>query len=282
MKAGDSWAKRVEKANSKLTRSEATVLDYVTAVPEEAAFQSLKELAEHTGISKPKIIDLYRKLGYDTFREFIEGVREFYSHRINSLRASRATFTSVESVPELIERAISIDQQSLRRISECVSPNDLTFIANSIIRAETVHLFGPGSGRYPSEYLYTRLKRYRLNVHEIALDMQHLAEELVGIGTGDLLLVFSYVREHETVLSVMRHAMNRGATVVVVSDNVLVDFATTADRTLYVERGLVGFKNSMAVPMSFANMVLLAVELLGGDELQASLQEVEAIREEFG
>ncbi len=279
MKAGDSWATRVENANSTLTRSEATVLDYVTAVPEEAAFQSLKELSEHTGISKPKIIDLYRKLGYQTFREFTEGVREFYSHRINSLRASRATFTSIESVPELIERAISIDQQSLSRVSECVSPNDLTYIANAILGAGTTYLFGPGSGQYPAQYLYTRLKRYRLNVHEIALDMQHLAEELVGAGPGDLLLVFSYVREHDTVLSVMRHAMNQGGRVVVVSDNVLVDFATIADRTLYVERGLVGFKNSMAVPMSFANMVLLAVELLGGEELQKSLRDVEAIRE---
>ncbi|MFP4644474.1 MAG: MurR/RpiR family transcriptional regulator [Spirochaetales bacterium] len=279
MKADESWAKRVENASSTLTRSEATVLDYVTAMPEEAAFQSLKELAERTGISKPKIIDLYRKLGYETFREFTEGVREFYSHRINSLRASRATFTSVESVPELIERAISIDQESLRRVSECVSSDDLAYIARSILSAGTTHLFGPGSGRYPAQFLATRLRRYRLRVHEIELDMQHLAEELVGMREGDLLLVFSYVREHETVLSVMRHAMNCDATVVVVSDNVLVDLATIADRTLYVERGLVGFKNSMAVPMSFANMVLLAVELIGGEALQQSLKDTETIRE---
>lgn len=276
-----NWARRVEQANSTLTRSESAVLDYVTTAPEEAAFQSLKELADHTGTSKPKIIDLYRKLGYQSFREFIRDVREFYSHRINSLRASKATFTSVESIPELITRAIAIDQQSLARIAECVSPEDLNFIAESIMNARTTHIFGPGSGWYPADYLTTRLRRYRLAVRNIELDMQHLAEEVVSISANDLLLVFSYVRDHATVLSVMRHAHETGATVIVISDNVLVDFATSSHRTFYVERGLVGFKNSMAIPMSFANMVLLAVELLGGDALQQSLGEVEAIREKL-
>ena len=50
---------------------------------------------------------------------------------------------------------------------------------------------------------------------------------------------------------------------------------------IYVNRGDIEFKNSMAVPMNFANLLLLAVELSGGDKLKEKLKELENRRAIF-
>lgn len=275
------WAHRVEQAHGQLTRSEQAVLDYITSYPEDVAFLALKELCEKTGTSKPKIIDLYRKLGYSSFKSFRDGIRSFYEYRIDSAHASRATFEHVDTFDSLIAEAVKVDERSLNRLAECVSSEDVEAIASDILGAGTTWVFGPGSGYYPAHFLAQRLRRYRLSVHNIELDTQHLAEELFPMRGGDTLLVFCYSRNREAVLPVMRFARERGLTIDVVSDTVLVDFVGTADRSVFVERGGVGFKNSMATPMTFANIVLLAVELAGGEKLQEELGELERAREAY-
>jgi DNA-binding MurR/RpiR family transcriptional regulator len=56
----------------------------------------------------------------------------------------------------------------------------------------------------------------------------------------------------------------------------------SADSVIVVNRGEINFKNSMAVPMAFANLLILTIELIGGERIQADLMEIEEKREKFG
>lgn len=272
------WGRRVSQVHDSLTRSEQTLLNFITGQPQEAAFMSLKELCEATEVSKPKVIEFYRKLGYEGFKEFRQGILAFYEHHIDSYRASYTTFRQINSIEELREAAVAVDVGALQRMTSHVSSEDLSFTAEAILQARTVHVFGPGTGALPAEFLAQRLRRYKVNVHYIASDLQHLAEELYPIGSEDLLLLFHYAANTEQSMTSMQVARDQGATVVAVAGTILLDFVELVDRAIYVVRGEMGFKNSMAVPMCFANLLLLTVEFLGGEELQKHLKELEEKR----
>jgi hypothetical protein len=55
-----------------------------------------------------------------------------------------------------------------------------------------------------------------------------------------------------------------------------------ATHHLFVPRGQWNFKNSLAAPMAFAQILLLAVEFLGGPDLYHRLKSLESTRKGFG
>lgn len=243
---------------------------------------SLKELCAATNVSKPKVIDLYRKLDYEVYKEFRQGIQDFYAYHINAYRASCTTFKQIETLEELVQTAREADIASLRRLSEHISTDEFAFLAQAIIDAPTTYVYGPSTGWYPAHYLYQRLKRYRIDVRMVGNDVQHLMEEIFSVGRSDVLLVFDYFLEHDLTQRVMEYARDQGTRVIVVSDTVLVDFVELVERTYFVERGSMGFKNSMAVPMHFVNLLILTIELIGGQRYQDNLRQVEVNRKEYG
>ena len=57
----------------------------------------------------------------------------------------------------------------------------------------------------------------------------------------------------------------------VASGTIHPDFVGGASRFLHVPRGELGFKNSMAVPMYFANLILLGYETIHRESAEESL-----------
>lgn len=282
MAVNTEWAERVGRASSSFTRTETLLMDYLAQFPHEAAFMSLKELCEASGISKPVVIEFYRKLGYDSFKEFRGGLQSFYAQGIDSYRASTITFRSISTIEELIENAIEIDARSLRRLASYLSKEELESLAGGLLEADRLYLYGPGTGFYPAHYLHERLKRYRLDVHLVGNDLQHLAEELFPLKSGDLLLVFDYLPKKTILERVLSFASDAGARTILIADQVDVRLVNRADTVVVVNRGEINFKNSMAVPMAFANLLLLTVELLGAETVQSELKGIEEKREKYG
>ena len=170
---------------------------------------------------------------------------------------------------------------SITKIKDYISEDDLLFITNRILDSDRVFIFGPGTGYYPAHFLFQRLKRYRIDVHLIGDDFQHMAEDLFPVNPGNLLLVFNYLPEPSVIEKVMKYCKNAGASIVLVTGSIYLSLASYPDRVIYVNRGEIGFKNSMAVPMAFANLILLAVELTGGEKVSRYLKNLEEKRDEY-
>ena len=281
MSIDTEWAVRVSKASSVLTKSDRLILSFITSNPQDAAFLSLKGLTEKTGTSKPTVIEFYKKLGYTSFKEFLTGVRNFYEHHIDSYRASSIIFKKVRNYGDLITSLIETEIHSITRLKNCISGDDLSFLSNLILTSVRVYIFGPGTGYYPAHFLFERLKRYKIDVHLVENNIQHIAEELYPVNNDDLLLVFNYLPEPAVVEKVMRYSWDAGASVVLVTGSIYLSLASYSDRVIYINRGEIEFKNSMAVPMAFANLVLLAVELAGGEMINSYLKDLEEKREEY-
>ncbi len=282
MAINTDWAERIGRASADFTRTETVLMDYLTRVPHEAAFMSLGGLCEASGISKPVVIDFYRKLGYKGFKEFREGLVSFYAQHIDSYRASTITFRGISTIEELIESATEIDVRSLRRLAEYLSKEELESVARRLLEARRIYLYGPGTGFYPAHYLLQRLKRYRLDVHFAGNDVQHLAEELFPMESGDQLLAFDYLPDKSMIEKVLVYAADAGAGSILIADQVDVRLVNRADTVIVVNRGEINFKNSMAVPMAFANLLILTIELIGGERIQEGLMDIEEKREKFG
>ncbi len=281
MAVDTEWAKKLSEVFPLLTRTEREFSDYVNNHSHEAAFMSLREIAENSGISRPTIIEFFRKLGFSSFQEFRASIQNFYKQHIDSYKASTITFKKIRTIPELIDSAIEIETKSLLRMKEYIHEEDLSEIAEGILKAKTVFIFGPGTGFYPAHYLTQRLKRYKIDVHLITNDIQHLAEEIYPLKSEDLLIIFNYLPDEEIFRKIMEWSRDTGSKIYMITERVYPRLVNLADHVVYINRGDIEFKNSMALPMTFTNLILLTIELKGADTVKAYLKDLEKRREKY-
>jgi len=277
-----NWAERLAARRASLTRRELDVVDFVTTHPLEASFLRQSDLCSRAGVSKPVVISCFRGLGYEDYQEFLEGIRGFYAGQIDSAQASAVALRDVPDVGALVALALDVEAATVETLRRQLRPEQVEALARLILGAESVYLYAEGSGFEPAHYLEQRLRRCGLRACLVGEDRLHLLDDLAPLGPRDLLLTFFYTQDPLMVADILDYVRQRGARSALITGTPDPELFSRTDHHLFVPRGQWNFKNSLAGPMAFAQILLLAVELLGGEELRQGLERLESTRKSFG
>ncbi|MDC7124014.1 MAG: MurR/RpiR family transcriptional regulator [Spirochaetales bacterium] len=273
------WIERIEQHSDSLSKTESVLLGFVNRNPEQASVLSQKEFASLAGVSKPVVINLFRKLGYSSFRDFQDGIKQFFSTHIDSYSASRKMQNRVNSISDLISEAVKVDVRSLERLNETVPPEVLEGFAAQAVSSKRVWVVGEGTGSYPAHYLAQRLRRYRITGIELQQDRSHQMDELFPMDAEDMIILFQYSDKDSWMWPILELSQKRGAFSFVIAGTIRPRYVADSNLFVHVPRGELQFKNSMAVPMSFANMLLLSIEISRGALAEEDLRILEDSRE---
>jgi len=273
-----NWAKSLKDRSTSLSKSEKGLVDYINAYPEYAARLSQKSLAEAAGVSKPVVISCYRNLGYENFRSFQESIEYFFSSHIDSHQAARNMLNQVHNLEELLTLSLEVELRSFERLKGNLDSGKLEKVTRALKASGNVFILGEATGQYPAHYLSQRLTRYRIPVLYIDQDMRHFADRLYPLSEGDTLILFFYSDKDLWLRPLLKFCAERKARSVLISGIIHPDFVTLSDYFFHVPRGELSFKNSMALPMYFSNMLLLAMDVLYKDSSEKDLADLESLR----
>ena len=275
------WSIRLQHHTAHLTRAEQSLVDYVNRAPETAAHATLRDLAVAAQVSKPVVIRCFRRLGFDSFREFQDSIERFFATQIDSLIATRRVHDHATTIEELLREAVRADTMALERLITAVDPAVLREIAHRLHDARTVCVMGSSTGRYPAHYLAQRLSRYRITTTIVPQDPRHIPDTLHQLSREDCAIVFHYSDTNQELQAALHAIADHGTWSVLVSAMIHPDYVGLSDRFIHVPRGGMHFKNSMAVPMHFANLLLLSYEMLFREEVEQHLSSLETTRREW-
>lgn len=274
----ESWAGRLAAQKASLSRREEDLVDWITANPHDAAFLTLNDLCEAAGVSKPVVISCYRALGYVDYQAFLTGMQDFYAGQIDSYRASTVALKDITSMPSLLDACLSVELSALESLSKNIDPALLESMAREMLAAETVHVHGDGTGFYPGHYLVQRLRACGIRAVLSGTDREHVIDDLAPLRPGDVFLSFYYTQDLAVLENAMAFAAERGASVLLVAGFLEPRLCQLSRHHVFVPRGRLTFKNSMAIPMAFAHILLMAVEFIGGERLSSNLKKIEMHR----
>lgn len=274
----NEWGDRLRQYQDSLTRAEQALIDYVNHHPERAVRLTQREMADQSGVSKPVIISCFRKLGFTSFHDFQASIARFFATQIDSLVASRRVQERVATLETLVDEATSVDVHALERLRQALDTRLLEQIAYRLHQARTVFVMGPSTGEYPAHYLAQRLPRYKIHSVSVQQDPRHIPDVLHPMGDRDALILFHYSDDDTWLYRTLQHANAHGTWTAVVSAVIHPTYVEASDVFIHVPRGEMEFKNSMAVPMHFANTLLLSYELLFRDEVDEQLTQLETTR----
>lgn len=277
--ADDRWLDRINQHEHELSRAETTLLRYVNAHPEKVALLPQSELATEADVSRPVVISLGRKLRYASHAEFRRAVADFFSAHIDSYQASQRLQGRVETLEQLISEAIRVDVRSLERLRESVDAASLSLFVDALFACDRAWFMGPGTAHYPAHYLAQRLRRYGRSTILVGNDASHHLDELFPLGSGDLLVLFHYTDRDDWLWPALSFAGEREANRMLVSATIHPSYVAECDHFVHVPRGELQFKNSMAVPMAFVNLLLLSVEIRRHEVAHQNLKNLESARD---
>jgi DNA-binding MurR/RpiR family transcriptional regulator len=176
---------RIDDAYVSLAPQEQRVAEFLRERPDEGALYNSSELARMTGVSKATVSRLFRRLGFTGSAE----VRDL-------LRAERLAGMPValETADDPFAARLRRDIENLERSYAAMDHDAVRDAAHAIADADRVLLLGFRSGHMLASALRAQLAQIRADTRLAPSDGQSLAEELVGLGPRDVIVVFGIRR----------------------------------------------------------------------------------------
>lgn len=255
------WLERLQRQGDSLTKTERLLVAFINDHPDRASSLPQLELAREAGVSKPVVISCFRRLGFEDYRSFQSSVELFFETQIDALNASRRVQERVDNLEELIEEARAVDVRSLERFSASLDSSKLALIADKCMGARTIYCSGEGTGHYPADFVASRLRRYGLQTLLVGEQRSHAPDSLHPLGSEDILLLFHYSDSDDWLWPILELARCRSAWTLLASGTIHPDYVAGVSSFVHVPRGELHFKNSVAIPMHFANLILLSCEV---------------------
>ncbi len=264
-----------------LTPNEKRLVQSVIDSPATVALGTASDLAKATGVHEATASRLARKLGYESYAAFRNALRdEFLTTRETATRFEK-TIAETNS-DTVLGTLVQQESHALQRVEDYVSSDQINTVAALLMSARRVFVYGSGNAEILALLMLKRFRRFGKDVHKLEADPRSLAEQSLGLDTGDVVLVFAFRRPPRGYAPLIETAREAGATTIVVSGTTGAMMTPQPDHLLAAPRSghPDGFQ-TLTVPMAICNAVVIAAGFEAKDESLKKLEKLGRLIERF-
>ena len=238
---------------------------YVLDRPQSVALDTLAVIAEQAEVPPSTLVRFARELGFDGFsalqklyKAHVHRHYADYDARARHLRESRGEPGAGEPLAFVHELA-DAQRESLGRLAASIDGAALDAALTLLDGAPGVHVCGVRRAFPVSAYLLYALARLGLRCHAIdGLGLMH-REQGAAIRSGELLLAITYRPYAQAVRELVDDAAERGARILLLTDDECAPSATRADCVLAVRDAEAGEFRSLDASLCVAQALCLAL-----------------------
>ncbi|MCV0429757.1 MAG: MurR/RpiR family transcriptional regulator, partial [Roseibium sp.] len=177
---------------------------------------TVAQFAEAAGVSSPTILRFIGRLGFPGFAEFQKKLRGELENQLNSPLARSANLTKEPDGDPHVSQLLENVRETFAHLPKGEIEGLIRLLSDE---RKTIHLIG---GRFTdglARYMAAHLRIVRSNVTHIAGQQGNWLDQLLGIGTKDVVLVFDIRRYQAEIIQFAEAAAKQGATVALVTDS---------------------------------------------------------------
>jgi DNA-binding MurR/RpiR family transcriptional regulator len=260
---------RIFSRMDELSPAERKVARTLLASYPRAGLVSAAALAKAAGTSTPTVLRLVSRLDIASYPEFQSHLRDEIMHQLNSPshRADQGTVDSDSST--LFERSVEQRRNLVSRLVSTVPPPEFYRVVELLTRGpRSIIISGGYFSRQIAELLTLQLDQIVPGVNFAADPLGHDLGEYLNLRKGSVAIIID-VRRYELVSKqVAALAKNRGATVVVITDEELSPSVENADVVLPVAVEGMPFDSFAALMVLIETLVEAVFQQLGSTAIK--------------
>ncbi len=271
----------ISRHSSRLTEADTRLLDVLVQDPIRAAMENGKDVSFRAGVHPASAVRLARRLGfkgYPEFRSFLQANLMEGRGDFESPAARMAARLVRAEEGGLLASLLDGEIAALNNVRNTVSDADIRSFSQSLRDSRRIFVFGRGHASVLAGLIALRLVRSGYQATNIAAQMDQLPEYLCSLSQGDVLWLLSFRRVAPVLHEVCRIAAGRGAVTLALTDLQGTRIDPAPDHHISVSRGEPGQSQSLVVPMTIANAVILDLAAIDEGRSIQALGELRAFR----
>jgi DNA-binding MurR/RpiR family transcriptional regulator len=255
----DLFGQRVAAAESSLSPTARRVIRFIDQNRVAVLASSAAELAANIGTSDATVIRAVQALGFEGLGDLRQALVASLDQRSTPADDMRRTLADVgESTDRAIDLVLEIQREALEVLQSGQARTQIAAAVSALHRAERITVFGIGPSAALAHYVSVLLGRTGRSAWTLDATGIALADQLLGLRSGDAMLVLAYTRPYREVAAVFAEARRLGLPIVLITDSLDSKLARFADVIVPARRG-----RAERVALHSATLVVLEALVLG-------------------
>lgn len=274
-------AERLRLKSAELTVAERKLMACLFANYPMAGLVSITEFARDAAVSTPSVLRLAKKLGFSGFPAFQERLRAELSAQLQNPIAKHERWAAAAPDTHILNRFATAAAENLSGSLKLMDHRSFDAVAALLAdRKRRIYLGGGRITHAIAAYFATHLQMARPGVHALPPTPSLWPQQLLDIGKGDVVVVFDIRRYDARMLDFAASAQERGARVVLITDQWISPIARLAVHSLPLRIEAPSGWDSNIVPMFVAESLVAAVVNAHWPDTQARIRELESLTEQ--
>jgi DNA-binding MurR/RpiR family transcriptional regulator len=276
-KVAPSLDERIAAARPDLSPAEDRVATFLAQHREEAVFLSAADIARQLEMSDATVIRAVQSLGYTGLPDLKSELREALRTRATpTLRLGRSIEELGDDPAVVLEHILATEMQLLHDARETLRPADFARALKLIGSAQRVVIQGLGPNTALGEYFAARLRRMRRSAIAIGARGQALADALLDMRRGDVVIVLAYDRSSAEAELSLERARELKTPSILITDTLGLALAGQFTVALSARRAGGGMFHLSAMTIVVLDALLFG---LAGQDRAAALAAAEELQE---
>ena len=272
-------AEKLRTSTDDLTRSERQLSSVILQNYPVSGMGTITSLAEAAQVSTPTVARLVQKLGFSGFPDFQRALRTELDEKISSPLTKRETWVDDAPDAHILNRFTKAVIENIGQSMSTIDPADFETACSLLSdRKRRVFVVGGRITRTLADYFFLHMQVIRDDVIHIASNSNAWPHYILNLEPDDVVVIFDIRRYENSTLRLAEMASERGASIILFSDQWVSPIAQHARVT---------FKSHIAAPSAWDSniAVMLIAEIVIAEVQERNWKEtrerMEALEEMF-
>lgn len=262
-----------------LTATDRRLIAVLQAQPAEASYWYAGDLTQPLGLHQSAATRLAQRLGFTGYPQLREALRQDY---LAGDGPSQRVRGRLERHPDddVLRGFVDDEIDALAELPRHVTQAELDDLAERVVAANHVYLFGQGNATVLVQLFQRRLQRFGVRTTTLTGSRRDIAESVATLSADDLLLAFAFRRLPATLHPLLDLAAETGTYSALVTDT-LLSMSPRPNAIVAAPRGVSDEFLSLTVPMALGNALLLTIARRSPDTTIGTLDRLGHLLERF-
>lgn len=272
---------KIKQTLPSLSKGHKAIGNYILENCETASYMTATKLGEMAGVSESTVVRFANELGFHGYPEFQSALKSLIKNKLTSVQRIAAS-DKMFGEADILSKVMLADIENLKASVDTIDREVFEKTVDVICSAKRIYVTGCRASSMLAWFFSYYLNIICPNVTLVnASSADELFQEIMRISSEDLIIGISFPRYSRRTKIALEFAKKRGARVVAVTDCEGSPLVPYADYSLFAKSDMASFVDSLIVPLSVINSLIIAVGRKSREPLSETLKDLEDIWEEY-
>lgn len=273
--------RRIEEHYSSLSKGQKAIADELVNKDKHFVYLNIEALSSDLGVSAASLSRFIKKIGYENYSSFKRDIQEDQQKDLDPSIKMKSFLSRFDSDEQNIKAQMLKDIDVLSSFMQSLDMESVQEAVLKISKAKSIVLAGLGISKSLVYFYDFRLQRMGIKTKCLINGGTEFIEALSTLTGEDLIIVFSFKREYKEMVLSLKYAREHDIQSIALTENARGNIMKYADTVLHVTRGPDHALNSLGVPMSFSNALLLEAASYRKEVIYEHMNKIKNLNEEY-